>query len=173
MTKFLAAIAVAVLLSGCNGTFDLRESAETAVHIKLLDAEFDRAVATVKAIPLDADETMATEQAIATLQVEREFLRTLHEQNAQTIVMTGALAQTHLDDLSAAYMLGYRALENYYTRTGMAPPANLVAYDQSARLAYERVQASIDSGSAVSGAELSQALFLGLRVLAAANGVPL
>lgn len=52
-TVFLTLTLVAMVLDGCtNGTFNLRKTVDTSIHIRQLNVEFDRAVAAARATPL-------------------------------------------------------------------------------------------------------------------------
>lgn len=165
---------VATVLAGCTaGTFDLKKTAETSIHLKLLDAEFDRAVAAVRSAPLNASERLVIDQSIAELQIEREFLRTLDKQNAGRIALTGVQAQTHLDEITEAYLVGREVYVAYLERTGQQVTPLLRSFDDSAHIAYSNVKEAIDSGQGVTGTEMAQYLTLALRTIAAVNGVPL
>ena len=165
---------LALTLVGCtNGKVDLLKGAETAVHLKLLDAEFDRAVEVVNAQPFNGIERSLVNQAIAEVQMQREFIRTLHGQNAGRILVAGTRAQSYLDDVTDSVQAGRSAYLSHLERTGQGVDPLLQSYYDSAVIARANLQAAINSGAGISGVDLAQYLTLGLRVIAAVNGVPI
>lgn len=172
--KILLIFVLSLALVGCtNGKIDVFKGAETAVHLKLLDAEFDRAVELVKGQAFNAAERSTIDRSIAEIQSHREFVRALHDQNAGRILIVGVQAQSYLDDMTESVQAGRFAYLAHLERTGQEVDPLLKSYYGSAVIARDNLQSAIDSGVGVSGFDLAQYLTLGLRVIAAVNGVPL
>ncbi|WP_299081685.1 hypothetical protein [uncultured Paraglaciecola sp.] len=170
--KSLATILfTALLITGC-ATGDVFKAAQTGVHMKLLDAEFDQARTTVRELPLNEAESAEIESVIAELEVERQALRTLHKQNAGRIALSAVQAQSTLDDVESAVKRGRIAYQGYLARTKEPVNPLLKSYHESAVIARDNIQEAIDSGAGVSAGELAQYFGLALRTIAAINGVP-
>lgn len=171
---FLAALlGVATLAAACT-VGQIRDAALVGAHGKLLDAEFEAAsIAVTSATELTEDERAALWRDVEALDAERVYLRTILERPAGEQVVAAATACQRIEAVAARYSSGKRVFLGALDRAGTEPPITLRQYDSSAELVYDGLHAqACDEGSPVQAAALAGHIGLGLRVIAAMNGVP-
>jgi len=132
--SLLIALVSLYMLTGC-ANMNWANAATAGVHIKLLDSEWERAIAVIDATPLNESERAVMDSVIAKLNPMRQELRTMHKRSAARIAMITLQAQTFLDTATAEFIRGRDAYIGYLERTGAPPDPMLAATYESAVIA--------------------------------------